>query len=160
LILVPDADDLRPVTFPEEVSRDLWGQYRKLALRYLLAFAILFGFACVAVRWSGSVVRFAAARTGGRAVPAWTVFGVVRNSLTHAPVPWAVVADDPAGPFPHLRADADLHGAFELLTFSEPHRLRITAPGYRPATIPIGRAWFLWRLRGREQRDLELSPEP
>jgi hypothetical protein len=157
---LPPADDLRPATFPEEVARDLRTEYRKLAIRYVIAFAVLFALAYAVVRWSSSSVRFASARTGGRAVPTWVVSGVVRNAATHAPVPWASIGDDPAGLPPHSHTDADLHGAFELLTMAEPHVLRITAPGYRPATVHVGRTWFLWRPRGREQRDVELTPEP
>ena len=34
-----------------------------------------------------------------------------------------VVEDDPAGRPPFFRADADYSGAFELVTFAEPHRI-------------------------------------
>jgi hypothetical protein len=153
-------DDLRPASFPEEVARELRTRYRKLAIRYVIACAVLFAATYTVVRWSGATVRFAAARTGGRAVPTWTVAGVVRNSITHDAVPWVNVAGDPAGLPAHFRTEADLHGSFELTTIAEPHLLRITAPGYRSVTIPVGRTWFLWRPRGREQRDVELTPEP
>ena len=155
-----DSDDLRPATFPEEIARDLRKRYWKLAIRYAIAFAVLFAAPYAVVRWSTSSVGFASARTGGRSAPRWVVWGVVRNAVTHAPVPWASIGDDPAGLPPHFHADADLHGAFELLTMAEPHWLRITAPGYRPASVRVGRVWFLWRPRGREQRDVELVPEP
>jgi len=153
-------DELRPSTFGEEVARDLRGQYRKLAIRYTIAVAILFACVYAAIWWSTAAVKFAAARTGRRAVPTWTVHGVVRNKVTHAGVPWAALADDPNGQPPFYRADANLDGAFELLTFAEPHRVRITAPGYRPATVNVGKVWFLWRPRGEERRDVYLVPEP
>jgi len=157
---LPTGDDLRPASFPEEVARELGTQYRKLAIRYLIACAVLFAAAYAVVRWSGATVRFAAARTGGRAVPTWTVSGVVRNAVTRDPVAWASVADDAAGMPPHFRTEADLHGNFELLTLGEPHLLRVTAPGYRSVIVHVGRTWFLWRPRGREQRDVDLTPEP
>lgn len=156
----PDTDDLRPASFGEEVTRDLRGQYRKLAIRYTIAFLLLFAGVYAAIWWSTSSVKFAAARTGGRAVPTWTVRGVARNAVTHGPVPWAVVSDDPSGQPPFHRTETNLHGAYELLTFAEPHRLRIVAAGYRPAAVNVGKVWFLWRPRGEEIRDIELVPEP
>ena len=153
-------DEFRPASFPEEVDGDLRRQYGKQAIRYVAAFAALFAAGCAVVWWSTATVRFASARTGMRAAPTWTVAGVVRNSLTGAPVPWARVSDDPAGLPPLFHAEADLRGGFELLTMAEPHRLRITAPGYLPATIAVGRRWFFWTPRGRERRDVKLTPEP
>ena len=153
-------DEFRPASFPEEIDDDLRRQYGKLAIRYAVAFAVLFVCGYAVIRWSNASVRFASARTAGRVRPAWTVGGVVRDAVTHAPVAWAVVGDDPAGLPPLFHTEANLHGAFELLTIAEPHRLRITAPGYRPATIDVGRRWFLWIPRGREQRNVVLTPEP
>ena len=75
-------------------------------------------------------------------------------------VAWAAVADDPAGQPPFFRADAGLNGSFELLTLAEPDGLRVTAPGYRPALVKVGRPWFAWRPFGDEHVDVELVREP
>lgn len=154
-----DQDELRPASFPEEVERELRRQYGKLAIRYAIAFTVLFVCGYAAIWWSGATVHFASARTAMRAAPTWTVAGIVRNAATHAPVAWAIIADDPGGLPPLFRAEANLHGAFELLTIAEPHRVRITAAGYRGTTIAVGRRWFLWMPRGGERRDVELTPE-
>jgi ABC-type nitrate/sulfonate/bicarbonate transport system permease component len=37
---------------------------------------------------------------------------------------------------------ADQFGAFELLTLPEPHRVRVSAPGYCTTTVDVGRVWF------------------
>jgi hypothetical protein len=132
--------------------------FARTALRFTAAFALLFGGVFFAFWWSGSAIRFGAARTADRAVATWTVSGTVRNSVTHQPIPWASVEDDPAGHPPFFRADADQSGTYELLTFAEPHRIRISSPGYRPASAEVGRAWFLWMPRGKEMKDLELFP--
>jgi hypothetical protein len=50
-------------------------------------------------------------------------------------------------------------GAFELLTLPEPHRVRVSAPGYRTTTVDVGRVWFLWLPRGEDLQDGRLSPE-
>jgi hypothetical protein len=34
---------------------------------------------------------------------------------------------------------ADQSGAFEFLTLPKPHRVRVSAPGYRTATVDVGR---------------------
>ena len=57
------------------------------------------------------------------------------------------------------RSGADQPGAFELLTLPEPHRVRVSAPGYRTTVVDVGRVWFLWLPRGRERRDVLLYPE-
>ena len=54
---------------------------------------------------------------------------------------------------------ADQSGAFEILTLPEPHRVRVSAPGYRTTIVDVGRVWFLWLPRGEELQDGQLSPE-
>ena len=66
--------------------------------------------------------------------------------------------DDPAGQPPFFRADAGLRGDYELATLAEPHRIRVSAPGYRPLILEIGRAWFIWIPRGKEKKNIELMP--
>ena len=57
-----------------------------------------------------------------------------------------------------FHADADYRGVFELLTLAEPHRIRVSAPGYRPLSLSIGRAWFVWMPRGNEKKNIDLPP--
>jgi hypothetical protein len=151
--------DPRPSTFEEEQSRDLRREYARFILKAAVAFAIAFAFICAAVWWSSRAVRFAGLRAADRGTPTWTVAGVVRDAATRAPVAWAAVADDPAGQPPFFHSDAGIDGAFELLTLAEPHRLRVTAPGYRPALVKVGRPWFAWRPSGSERVSVELVRE-
>ena len=127
-------------------------------LRLAIVFALLFGGVFFAFWWAGSAVRFGAERAGNRSVPTWRVSGTVRDAVTRQPVPWALVEDDPAGQPPFFRADADHHGVFELLTLAEPHRIRVSALGYRPLSLDVGRVWFLWMPRGDEQKNVDLLP--
>jgi hypothetical protein len=143
-----------------EEAEELRALFMRTALRMAAAFALLFGGVFFAFWWSGSAIRFGAARAAERAVPTWQISGIVRNSLSGEPIAWASVEDDPAGRPPFFRADADHAGAYELLTFPEPHRLRISSPGFRPSTVEIGRPWFLWSPKGREKKDIQLVPVP
>jgi hypothetical protein len=103
-------------------------------------------------------VRFSAARAGDRSLPTWRVSGTVRDALTHQPIPWALVEDDPAGSPPFFRTDAGYAGDFLLITLAEAHRIRVSAPGYHPVSVDIGRAWFLWMPRGNEKKNIDLLP--
>jgi hypothetical protein len=118
----------------------------------------LFGCVFFAFWWAGSAVKFTAARAADRSVPTWIVAGLVLDAVTRQPIPWAVVEDDPAGQPPYFRTDANVRGFFFLSTLAEPHRLRASAPGYSTQFISIGRAWFVWMPRGRENRNIELLP--
>jgi hypothetical protein len=128
------------------------------ALRLAIIFALLFAGVFFAFWWAGSAVRFSAARAADRTVPTWRVSGTVRDAVTHQPIPWALVEDDPAGTPPFFRVDADYGGAFELVTLAEPHRIRVSAPGYHPEAVEIGRAWFEWMPRGNEKKNIDLQP--
>jgi hypothetical protein len=152
-------EDLRPASFAEEETADLRRAYVRQAVRYTLAFAALVAFVFLALSWAGAAVRFGASRVGDRGAPAWTVTGTVRNAVTHQPVSWARIEDDPAGAPPFFHADADRAGRFDLLTLSEQHRMIVSAPGYRPRKVRIGRVWFLWMPRGGERQDVALEPE-
>lgn len=153
------SDDLRPATFAEEETADLRRQYIRQIVRLTLAFGALFALVFLALAWSGSAVRFGAARVADRAVPTWRVVGTVRNALNQSPVPWASIDDDPMGQPPFYHTDADRNGSYDLLTLAEPHRIRIAAPGYHPTIIGIGRIWFLWLPRGKQTLDVQLYPE-
>ena len=134
------------------------GMWMRPVLRLAIVFGLLFGFVFFAFWWAGSAVRFGAARAADRAFPTWRVSGTVRDAVTHLAIPWALVEDDPAGRPPFFRADAGYRGVFELLTLAEPHRIRVSAPGYHPLLLNIGRAWFVWMPRGNEQKNIELLP--
>jgi len=142
-----------------EADAEMRELYVRTGFRAAAAFALIFGAVFFAFWWSGSAVRFGAARAADRAVPTWLVKGTIRDAFTHQPIPWAVVADDPAGRPPQYRTDANYAGVYELLTLAEPHRIRVTAPGYRTTFTAIGRAWYLWLPRGLETKDMELRPE-
>ena len=132
----------------------------RTALRVAAAFAIIFGLVFLAFWWSGAAVGFGASRAAGKAQPTWAVTGTVRNAVTRDPIPWATIEDDPAGRPPFFRTDAGYSGIYQLLTLPEPHRLKISSPGYLPATVEIGRAWFLWLPKGSEKQDIYLQPRP
>src|SRR5450759_557825 len=143
----------------DEAERGAWlPSALPSALRLAIVFGLLFGCVFFAFWWAGSAVRFSAERVAGRTAPAWRVSGTVRDAVTHQPIPWAVVEDDPAGQPPFFHADADYRGAFELLTLAEPHRIRVSAPGYRSLSLDIGRAWFVWMPRGNEKKNIDLPP--
>jgi hypothetical protein len=138
-------------------------EWRELLLRYVVritvAFVVLFGAVFFAFRWSGAAVRFGAQRASGQAVPTWRVRGVVRDSQTLEPIPWARIEDDPAGRPPLFFTEADYAGSYELLTLAEPHRIRVSAPNYRTAVALVGRTWYLWIPHGNEGKDLILDRE-
>ena len=154
-----DSDDLRPLSFEEEESADLRKQFVRSGIRLALIFAVLVACVYFAFWWSGSAIRFGAARAADRSIPTWQVSGTVRDASTRAGVAWARVEDDPRGNPPFFRADSDQNGAFLLHTLAEPHQIRVVAPGYRPSVVEVGRVWFLWMPRGREKRDVLLVPE-
>jgi hypothetical protein len=134
------------------------GRWSRAVLRLALIFALLFGFVFFAFWWAGSAVSFTAARAADRSAPTWLVEGVVRDAVARQPIPWAVIEDDPAGQPPFFRTDANIRGRFSLGTLAEPHRVRVSAPGYSPKSVPVGRAWFVWMPRGKESADIELLP--
>lgn len=152
--------DSPPSTFEEEQSRDLRREYLRFLFRCAIAFAVAFAFICAAVWWSSRAIRFAGTRAADRGVPTWSVSGVVRDAATGAPIAWAAIADDPAGLPPFFHADAGLDGRFELVTLAEPHRLRVTAPGYRDGLVKVGRPWFAWTPGGSERVEVDLVREP
>jgi hypothetical protein len=128
-------------------------------LQYGVAFAALFAVVFFFFWWSGAAVEFGAARVSDRAVPTWQVTGKVVNSETGEPVPWASIRDDPAGRPPFYQVNADLSGAFELLTLAEPHLVLVEARGYQPARVHVGKQWFVWWPRGKESILASLKPE-
>ena len=142
-----------------EEDAELREIFVRTGLRAAAVFAVLFGAVFFAFWWSGRAVAFGAARAADRAAPAWRIVGTVRNAMTKEPIPWAAVEDDGNGRPPLYRSETNHLGVFELITLAEPHQIRVSSPGYRNATLRIGRAWFLWLPRGEEKRDIELQPE-
>ena len=149
----------RPVSFLEEETANERSEARRQLLRWSLSFTLLFCGVFLAFWWSGSAVRFGAARVADRSVATYRISGIIRNAITRDPVAWASIDDDPSGRPPFYHADADQDGAYQILTLAEPHQLRIRAAGFKPLVVSVGRQWFLWWPRGAEQRDLDLFPE-
>jgi hypothetical protein len=155
----PPIGDLQPPSFGDEESADLRRHYVRQGVRLAFAFGVLFVLVFWAFWWSGAAVRFGAARVTDRAATTWRVTGTVRNAVTRQPVPWAVVEDDSSGQPPFYRCDSNQFGNFELLTLPEPHRVHVSASGFHPTVISVGRAWFLWLPNGTERHDVVLAPE-
>ena len=123
-----EEEPCQPSFLDEETSEER-SDLRRLLTRLAVTFALLFAAVFLAFWWSGSAVRFGAARVADRAVPTWRVWGVVTDGKGLQPVPWAHIEDDPASHPPYFMTDADQNGLFSLLTLAEPHRIRVTAPG-------------------------------
>ena len=149
--------EFRPEDESEEAN-DTRELFARTALRMAAVFALLFGGVFFAFWWSGSAIRFGAARAANTAAPTWRISGVVRDGMTGKPVPWATVEDDPAGRPPFFRAEADYTGAFDLVTFPEPHRIVVSSPGYTSTLLGVGRSWFLWMPKGGEKVIISIAP--
>ena len=136
-----------------EDQRDL----RKQVVRWSFLLVLLIAFLGFAAWWASSAIHFSASRVERSTGPSYHVAGIVRDAATGMPVPWAEIADDPAGRAPLFHASADRLGAFELLTIAEPHNVVVSALGYRAANLRVGRAWYLWMPRGSEQVVIKLA---
>jgi hypothetical protein len=153
-----DKDEWTESASPSE-DPELREIFVRTGLRAGAAFLLIFGLVYLAFWWSGAAVGFGASRASGQAQPTWHVLGTVRSAVTHEPVPWALVEDDPGDRPPFFHTDASYSGSYELVTLAEPHRLRVSAPGYQTILVPVGRAWFLWLPKGSEERDIYLQPK-
>jgi hypothetical protein len=156
---VPQHLPERQNSFLDEEIASERVEVRRLLLRWAAGFVILFGAVFLAFWWSGSAVRFSAARLTGSNPPTYRVWGDVRDARSGQLIPWAALEDDPAGDPPLFRAQADRNGAYSLLTLAEPHRIRVSAVGYLPTVLRVGKPWFIWWPRGDERRDISLVPE-
>jgi hypothetical protein len=150
----------RPEEFWHEETRDERALLRRLAFRWTLVFGLLFGGVLFAFWWAGSAVEFSTSRTQQSTRATWRVLGTVRSAATGEPIPWAHVRDDPGGHPPHFEATADHMGNFELATIAEPHNVLVTAIGFRPGSVRVGRVWYIWMPRGEERVTIALEPEP
>jgi hypothetical protein len=154
----PELDPQR--SFLQEEIEDERVESRRLLIRWVVAFVLLFGLVFLAFWWSGSAIRFGAQRVTPANTPTYRVWGTVRDANSGQPIPWAAIEDDPSGNPPFFRTDADAGGAFSVQTLAEPHQVRISASGYRPRVERVGRPWFLWWPRGAEKHEVRLVPEP
>lgn len=132
---------------------------RRLLLRFLLVFAVFLVSIVMVNWWAGAAVQFSASRTEGSTPARYRVFGRVIDARTGEPVPWAVVGDDPTGNPPVFQSSADQNGTYELMTVAEPHRLIVSALGYRSGAPLVGKPWYLWAPSGTERLDIRLEPE-
>jgi carboxypeptidase family protein len=146
-------------SFLEEEIQTERSEARRLMVRTSIGFVALFGFVFFAFWWSGSAIRFGAARVTATNAPTYRVWGTVRDAQSGLPIPWAAVEDDSSGDPPYFRTDADATGAYALLTLATPHRVRISAVGYRAVMVRVGKPWFIWWPRGEERFDTTLQPD-
>lgn len=153
-----DSRDSQQSFLAEEIQTER-SEARRLMLRITIGFAALFAFVYLAFWWSGSAIRFGAARVTASNAPTYRVWGTVRDARSNQPIPWAAVEDDPSGSPPFFRTDADAGGVYTLMTLAAPHAVQISAVGYHPIVLQIGRPWFVWWPRGTERLDASLSPQ-
>lgn len=132
---------------------------RKYAVRWALVFLALISGMAFALWWSSRALEYSTARMQSTAKATYRIRGEVIDKATGKPVAWADLEDDPAGRPPRFRTSADHMGRFELVTFSEPHHIVISALGYRPSRHRTGKDWYLWMPKGEEQVRIELEPE-
>jgi hypothetical protein len=140
----------------EERQEDRVSLHRSL-VRWGLAFLTIFCFAGMAFWWSGSAVKYSAARVQNRSKPTYQVTGVVTDARTRQPIPWAEISTDFQFGGAFFSTTTDQNGQYSLNTLAEPHDLIVKANGYQSARVPVGRQWFSWTPRGSERRDAELA---
>ena len=143
----------------EERVADRHAMHRSLA-RWILAFIAVFCFAALAFWWSGSAVRYSADRVQQRTKPTYQVSGVITDSRSHQPVPWAEVSTEFQFGGAFFSTTTDQDGKYLLNTLPEPHDLVVKANGYRTNRIHVGKQWYSWTPHGSEKEDTELIPDP
>jgi hypothetical protein len=145
--------------FWEEEVKDDRREMRKQVLRWSLLFVLLCGGVFFAIWWASAAVHFSASRVDATTGSNYRITGIVRDAATGSPIPWAEIADAPSGRPPLFHATADRFGAYELLTIAEPHTVFVTALGYRPGSVRVGKAWYMWMPKGWEKMDIKLQAE-
>ncbi len=153
----PEFDFTSQNFLDEERVADRLAMHRTLA-RWVLAFIGVFCFAAMAFWWSGSAVRYSAARVEQRTKPTYEVSGSVTDVQTHQPVPWAEISTDFQFGGAFFSTTTDQEGKYSLQTLAEPHDLVIKANGYQTKRIHIGKQWFSWTPGGSEVTNAELTP--
>lgn len=141
----------------EERLEDRVSLHRTL-VRWGLAFAGIFAMAAMAFWWSGSAVKYSTARVQQRSRPTYEITGVITDTRTHKPVPWAEVSTDFQFGGAFFSTTADHDGRYTIQTLAEPHDLVVKANGYHSGRLHVGKQWFSWTPKGSERRDLELNP--
>lgn len=149
----------RPNEFWQQDVADTRQQLRKLAWRMGLLFVALLVILSLFLWRTTAAVEFASARMQGTAQAKYRVWGHVTDAKTGKPIPWPVLADQTDLPGPYFHSTGKPDGSFEHFTLSTPHSVRVTAYGYKPASIKIGRAWWLWTPSGEEQSNVTLQPD-
>jgi hypothetical protein len=158
--IVPACCSLREVSeFWEEEEFNEKREMGRFLTKWAVIFAGLIAFVLFVLWWASSALSYSASRVGGAGKPEYKVTGVITDARSGAPVPWAVVRDDPEKRPPRFETTSDFHGKFELKTLPEPHDLIIAAYGHKAKRIGIGRSWFLWMPSGEEELEIVLDPE-
>jgi hypothetical protein len=145
--------------FDESRQEDRISLHRTMA-RWILAFVVIFCCAGMAFWWSGSAVRYSAARVQNRSNPTYQVSGVVTDAATHKPVPWAEISTDFQFGGAFFSTTTDQNGQYSINTLAEPHDLVVKANGYQSARVHVGKQWFSWTPHGSEREDAQLTPNP
>jgi hypothetical protein len=145
-------------SFVDEQRREDRVSLQRTVVRWGLAFAVIFAVAALAFWWSGSALRYSAARVERRNAPTYHVTGIVTDGRTHHPIPWAEISTDFEFGGAFFSTSTDQYGRYSINTLAEPHHLIVKANGYQAARIQVGRRWFWWTPRGSERRDTELVP--
>lgn len=142
----------------EERQEDRLSLHRTFA-RWILAFVGIFFLAAMTFWWSGSAVKYSTARVQQRSKPTYEISGVITDSKTHKPVPWAEISTDFQFGGAFFSTVADQDGRYTLNTLAEPHDLIVKANGYLSARLKVGKQWFSWTPHGSETHDAELVPD-
>ena len=142
----------------EERQEDRLSLHRSL-VRWILAFLMIFCFAAMAFWWSGSAVKYSAARVQNRTNPTYRVTGIIIDARTRKSIPWAEISTDFQFGGAFFSTTTDQNGRYSLNTLAEPHDLVVKANGYQPAHLHVGRQWFSWTPHGSEKGDVELTPD-
>jgi hypothetical protein len=144
---------------PDQEWAEKLAEARGSVLAYAVCFGLLFCGVMLLFWWSRTTVDFSAARVMQSNVATYAVTGVVRDARSGEPVPWARIQDDGSGTPPFFNAESSLDGSYTLLTVPLIHHIRVSAQGYRTATLRVGRSWYEWWPRGSEHVDVRLMPE-
>jgi hypothetical protein len=145
-------------TFSDESRQEDRVSLHRTMARWILAFGVIFCFAAMAFWWSGSAVRYSAARVQNRSNPTYRVTGEVTDAQTHHPIPWAEISTDFQFGGAFFSTTTDQNGQYSINTLPEPHDLIVKANGYQSARVPVGKQWFSWTPHGSEKKDAELTP--
>jgi hypothetical protein len=138
----------------EETRRDLRSASLKLLVLFLSVLTVL-GF----LLWrSQAAIEFASSHIQGQTDRRYQLTGIVRDAATGKPVPWPLLHDEFDGRV-YFQGSGKPDGTFAFATVTTAHKLVVTAFGFRPATVPVGRPWFTWLPAGSESLEVRLQRE-